>query len=247
VGEFSELLDRQLHLPGKLVEHLGAGGRVVGDDVARETEIHGEGDEMLLRTVVEIAFDPATFGVTAGHDARPRLAQGVRLLAQLVERRLQRRVQLRVVERQPDLPGEVGEHPIVVFGEGGVSRDALDDDESEQFPGVADGRHPQLSLSPVRSTGRATRRMPRRSPTPRHGSRPGAPGLETTIDRGPASGTDTALSSTSPIPVYTSALTSPMVLRRDSDNCSRSSSMGMARVKRLPKVRSTSSGACRAP
>ena len=71
--------------------------------------------------------------------------------------------------------------------------------------------------------------------------------LETTIDRGPASGTDTALSSTSPIPVYTSALTSPMVLRRDSDSCSRSSSMGMARVKRLPKVRSTSSGACRAP
>ncbi len=101
---------------------------------------------MLLRTVVEIPFHPTPFGVAAAHDARPRLAEGVRLLAQLVERRLERRVELRVVERQPDLPGEVGEDAIVIFGEGGVSRDPLDDDESEQFPGVADGRHPQLGL-----------------------------------------------------------------------------------------------------
>jgi hypothetical protein len=71
--------------------------------------------------------------------------------------------------------------------------------------------------------------------------------LVTTMERGPASGTETALSRTSPMPVYTSALTNPMVLRSDSANCSRSSSIGMARVNRLPKVRRTSSGACRAP
>ena len=100
MGELSELLDRQLHLPGKLVEHLGPGGRVVRDDVAGETEVHGQRHQMLLRTVVEIPFDPPPFGVPAGHDARPRLAEGVRLLAQLVERRLERRVELRVVERQ---------------------------------------------------------------------------------------------------------------------------------------------------
>ena len=35
----------------------------------------------------------------------------------------------------------------------------------------------------------------------------------------------------------------PMVLRRDSASWSSSSSIGMARVNRLPKVRSTSSGA----
>ena len=66
-------------------------------------------------------------------------------------------------------------------------------------------------------------------------------------DRRPASGTETARSSTSPLPVYTSALVRAIVLRSDSASCSSSSSMATARVIRLPNVRSTSSGASRAP
>ena len=122
MGELPELLDRLLHLARQLVEHLRPGGRIVRDDVAGQTEVDGQGHQMLLRTVVEIALDPPPFGVAARHDPRPGLAEGVRLLAQLVERGLERRVELRIVERQPDLAGQVGEHAVVVFGEAGRPR-----------------------------------------------------------------------------------------------------------------------------
>ena len=62
----------------------------------------------------------------------------------------------------------------------------------------------------------------------------------------PRSGTETARSRTPLPPVHTSAAT-PMVLRNDSASCSSSSSRGMARDRRLPKVRSTASGASLAP
>ncbi len=61
------------------------------------------------------------------------------------------------------------------------------------------------------------------------------------------SGTDTVFSRCPPDPVHTSAEASPRVLRSDSATCSSSSSMGMARDRRLPKVRSTASGASRSP
>ena len=73
---------------------------------------------MLLGAVVQVALDAAALGVAAGHDARPRLAQLVGLLAHLVERGLQRGVELRVVQREPDLARQLGEHPVVVLGEG---------------------------------------------------------------------------------------------------------------------------------
>ena len=73
---------------------------------------------MLLGAVVQVALDPAALGVAAGDDAGPRRAQLVRLLAQLVQRGLQGRVQLRVVEGQTDLAGELGEHAVVLLGEG---------------------------------------------------------------------------------------------------------------------------------
>ena len=72
---------------------------------------------MLLRPVVQVALDPAPFGVAAGHDPRPRLAERVRLLAHLVQGGLQCGVELRVVEGQADLPGQVGQDPVVVLGE----------------------------------------------------------------------------------------------------------------------------------
>ena len=77
---------------------------------------------MLLRTVVQVALDPASFGVAAGHDPGPGLAQRVRLLADLVQRGLQGGVELGVVEGQPDLAGQVGQHPVVVLGEGAGHR-----------------------------------------------------------------------------------------------------------------------------
>jgi hypothetical protein len=58
-----------LDLPGELIEHLGAGHRIIGDDVSGESQIHGERNQMLLRAVVEVPFDPSTLGVATGHNA----------------------------------------------------------------------------------------------------------------------------------------------------------------------------------
>ena len=115
--QLAELLNGLLHLTRELVEHLHAGFLVVDDDVLGQTQVHGQRDQVLLRPVVEVALDPAPFGVPAGDDPRPGLAQGVRLLAHLVQRGLQRGVELGVVEGQPDLARQVGEHTVVVLGE----------------------------------------------------------------------------------------------------------------------------------
>ena len=115
--ELPQLLDRLLHLARQLVEHLQPCILVVDDDVPGQAEVDGQRDEVLLGAVVQVALDAAALGVPAGHDARPRLAQRVGLLAHLVERGLQRRVQLRVVEGEADLTRQVGEHPVVVLRE----------------------------------------------------------------------------------------------------------------------------------
>ena len=88
-----------------------AGLRVVDDDVLGQAQVDGQGDQVLLGPVVEVALDPAPLGVAAGHDPGPRLAQLVGLLAQLVQRGLQGGVELGVVEGQPDLAGQVGRAP----------------------------------------------------------------------------------------------------------------------------------------
>ena len=72
---------------------------------------------MLLRAVVQVALDPAPFRVARCHDPRAGLAQLVGLLAQLVERGLQRGVELGVVQGEADLAGQLGEHPVVLVGE----------------------------------------------------------------------------------------------------------------------------------
>ena len=80
--------------PAKLVEHFGAGGRIVSDDVARQAQVHGERHQMLLRPVVQVPFDPPPLGVTTGHNAGPGFAQGICLLAQFVQGGLECRVEL---------------------------------------------------------------------------------------------------------------------------------------------------------
>ena len=113
---------------------------------------------MLLRAVVQVALHPAALGVAAGHDAGPGLAQLVGLLAQLVQRGLQRGVQPRVVHCQADLPGQLGQHPVVLVGERVGGGGPLRDDQPEQLAGVADRRDPDLDLGPpVQHTGQPDR------------------------------------------------------------------------------------------
>ena len=117
VRQLAQLLDGLLDLAGELVEHLQARFLVVDDDVPGQAQVHRQRDEVLLGAVVQVALDPTAFGVAAGDDPGPRLAQRVGLLADLVQRGLQRGVELGVVEGQPDLAGQVGEDPVVVLGE----------------------------------------------------------------------------------------------------------------------------------
>src|SRR6185437_10349029 len=63
VGEVAQFLDGGLDLVGELVDHQRRRLRVVGDEVAGEPEVHGEGDQVLLRAVVQVALDPAALGV----------------------------------------------------------------------------------------------------------------------------------------------------------------------------------------
>ena len=72
---------------------------------------------MLLRAVVQVSFELAPLGVAGGNDARPRLLQLLGCLLQLFEAGLQRRVEMHVVQCQPDLTGELRQHPVVLLGE----------------------------------------------------------------------------------------------------------------------------------
>ena len=113
VREVAELLHGFLEIEPDLVEHrlrlLGIG---VGD-LAREAHTDRERDEVLLRAVVQVAFDAAPLGVGRLHDAGAGRAQLVGLAAHCVERLLERGVELHVVEREPDLAGELGEREVV--------------------------------------------------------------------------------------------------------------------------------------
>ena len=165
VRQLAQLLNRLLDLAGQLVEHLEPCLRVVDDDVPGQAQVHRQRDEVLLRAVVQVPLDAATFGVAAGHDARPRLAERVGLLADLVQGRLQGGVELRVVQGQPDLPGQVGQDTVVVLGEHARLGRPLDHDQPEQFAGVADRRDPDLLVLAALRAARAARWTPTPCPT----------------------------------------------------------------------------------
>ena len=69
VGEVAQLLDRVLHVGGQRIEHLGRGRGVVGKEVLRQSQVHRQRDEVLLRAVVQVAFDLASFSVGGRDDA----------------------------------------------------------------------------------------------------------------------------------------------------------------------------------
>ena len=135
--------ERLLRVAAQLFEHRAERRRVRLEQLAGEPELHRQRDEVLLRAVVEVALDLAARLVGRGDDARTRHAQLVVGDAQIVERGLQRGVEPRVVERERDRTGELGEHPILFVGERRVAGAARADDEPEQLAGVRERRDPQ--------------------------------------------------------------------------------------------------------
>ena len=100
VGQRAQLLDGVLHVALDLVDHRDGVVRVVLDGVTGQAQLHGQRDEVLLGAVVQVALELAPLGVAGGDDAGPRLLQLVVADLQLVEARLQRGVELHVVQGQ---------------------------------------------------------------------------------------------------------------------------------------------------
>ena len=117
VRQLAQLLDGLLDILGQLVQHLSRGRGIVGDDVPGQAQVHRHRHQVLLGAVVQVALHPAALRVAAGDDPGPGPAQLLGLPAQLVEGGLEVGVELGVVEREAHLPGQIGEHPVVVLGE----------------------------------------------------------------------------------------------------------------------------------
>ena len=71
---------------------------ILGDRVGGQAEVHRERHQVLLGAVVEVALDPPPLGVGGGHEPDARGAQLVVAVAEVLERGLQRGVELAVVQ-----------------------------------------------------------------------------------------------------------------------------------------------------
>ena len=103
---------------------------------------------MLLGAVVEVALDLAAGGVRGGDDAGPGLLELLGLLAQLLERLLQGRVELDVVQGQAYLAGQLGQHRVVVGGELVAAWRPDGHDQPEHAARVGRRRHPHQGPLP---------------------------------------------------------------------------------------------------
>jgi hypothetical protein len=147
---------------------LAASTSSVGEP-RRQLQLDGQGGEVLLGAVVEVAFDPATLGVGRRHDAGPRGLELVRLSTHLFERGLKGGVEVHVVF------GELGplgfdETPLEeVRADTALDRvpgDHSDDDGGEEEEFVVDedlewrGLHPDRNdLVPAHDRYRSHRRI----------------------------------------------------------------------------------------
>ena len=61
-GQVAQLLEGELHLAVRLVDHPRGGLRVLEQLLLRQPQVHGEGDEPGLRAVVQVALDAAQVG-----------------------------------------------------------------------------------------------------------------------------------------------------------------------------------------
>jgi hypothetical protein len=95
---------------------------------------------------VDVTFDAPSFGIGCRDHASARGTQLARLPTQLVERRLQGRVEPEVAERKADATAQLREDALLVLVERLAADLALGDHEAEQLPSVHDGRDAQLGL-----------------------------------------------------------------------------------------------------
>ena len=102
-GELAELLERDLQVVAHVREHCLRGGRILAQGFLGDSQVHGEGDEPLLGTVVQIAFESAALSHACFDDARARSGQLV--------------VCLGALQRECDEVREVGQTLLRICGE----------------------------------------------------------------------------------------------------------------------------------
>ena len=141
--ELAQLGERRLRITPQLFEQRRNRGRIGFYELAGEPELHREGNEVLLRAVVQIALDLTSRLVGRCDDTSSRRAQLVVGDAQVDERCLQRGVQRRVVQRQRDLSRQLGEHPLFFVVEGRLLSGAGAQDDAEELARVHERRHAQ--------------------------------------------------------------------------------------------------------
>ena len=74
-GELAQLVNRDGELGGRSCDKRLGCCRVGPDSRAKQAKLHSERDEPLLRTVVQVAFEPAALLIAGADDPRPRRAQ----------------------------------------------------------------------------------------------------------------------------------------------------------------------------
>jgi hypothetical protein len=69
--QIAQGLENLAGLCAEVVQASRRAGWVLLDQLAGCTEAKGQDDELLLRTIVDVALDPASFGILGGQHALP--------------------------------------------------------------------------------------------------------------------------------------------------------------------------------
>ena len=147
-------LGRCLLLGGE--EHVGALRRTVRQRLG-EPQVHGERDEVLLGTVVDVTLQTPALRVLGVHHPLTRGAQLPGTRGQLDQPALQLGAEPGAAQHQPGLARQPGEQPLLDRGQRHVLP-LLDHEHAEQLPALA---HLAASVAPARRRPRARVRPPR--------------------------------------------------------------------------------------
>ena len=112
LGQLRRLVDCLLNVGRQLAEQRLRGHGITLDETGQALEVDREGDEVLLYTVVEVAFDRAAIGVAGFGQTPSRPTEGCYLILESVDNLLQVLAPASVRHRPPPL-GVVGQCPAL--------------------------------------------------------------------------------------------------------------------------------------
>ena len=111
------VVQRRVGALTECVELCAGGRRVTSGQRLDRVETLADQPELVFRTLVDVALEPATLRVAGGHQPLARQPQGCRLLVQLDQPDRELLVQAHVVQGESRLPGEVPQQLLLRVGE----------------------------------------------------------------------------------------------------------------------------------